>query len=193
MSPSVLNLVPSTFVSNASECESCRISRNVEARADSSLKKPDIAADNVQTSLLSAAVDSQFSQLLMNLLNTGWSSAEGIEEAAEGGRFQRVVCRSSRCSSANSGGTPWLEGAVLGKFWTEKEHEFCLGWQKIVNRMNQRLSVVEKQLHAPAGRFATIWRCPTSGPHVNTFAGISPSTLIHLSRSESVVRSMSTC
>jgi hypothetical protein len=32
----------------------------------------------------------------------------------------------------------------------EKEHEFCLGLQKIVN---QHLSVVEKEFHVPAGCF----------------------------------------
>ena len=47
----------------------------------------------------------------MNLLEIGWSSVRRMEEAAEGGRL-------SRCNSANAEGSPWLEGALLGKFWT---------------------------------------------------------------------------
>ena len=49
---------PSIFAADMSIPESCRISRNFEARPASSLKKLDIAADKVQTSLLSAAVGS---------------------------------------------------------------------------------------------------------------------------------------
>ena len=42
----------------ATETQRLNVAVNLEAQADSSLKKPDIAADNVQTSLSSAAVGS---------------------------------------------------------------------------------------------------------------------------------------
>ena len=70
MSLSVMNLVSSTVVMDVSIPESHRNSQNIEAQV-ASLKKPDIAIDNVETRLLLAAVGLQFLQLSMNLLNIG--------------------------------------------------------------------------------------------------------------------------